>query len=70
MKANSAIILQEKGILMEAYFLFSLVSFIECLNLSLKCFKNSFVKNFFSEEAINRDAEMCNAAMEQGNPQV
>ena len=25
---------------------------------------------FFSEEAINRDAEMCNAAMEQGNPQV
>lgn len=55
---------------MEAYFLFSLVSFIECLNLSLKCFKNSFVKNLFSEEAINRDAEMCNAAMEQGNPQV
>jgi len=24
----------------------------------------------FSEEAINQDAEMCNAAMEQGNPQV
>ena len=24
----------------------------------------------FSEEAINRDAEMCSAAMEQGNPQV
>lgn len=29
-----------------------------------------FIALFYSEEAINRDAEMCNAAMETGNPQV
>jgi len=40
------------------------------IRLTLKHFKNSFLKPLSSEEAINRDAEMCNAAMEQGNPQV
>ena len=28
------------------------------------------VTSSFSETAINQDAEMCNAAMDQGNPQV
>ena len=28
------------------------------------------VTSLFSETAINQDAEMCNAAMDQGNPQV
>ena len=32
-------------------------------------FANIFIL-FISEEAINKDAEMCNAAMEEGNPQV
>ena len=39
---------------------------------NVHCFKRhpNFIMFLFSEAAINQDAEMCNAAMEQGNPQV